>query len=328
MQRRLRGIGQFLAYLPYQLGFHPQNAIVLAAWRDGEISFQAHIDGADDDALRDSMPALERALRSVEAESVLLAIHGPLPEPPTLPRVLQVVRRCGLPISHQTITDSGQWRAVKCSCGGCPREWTTLPRPEDVPAITEEILEGTVPLSGRNALRDLLQRSGPPAAEWERAIPRTLETVAAAVLAWLGGRCDSGQQVIAVRALRDKAWRDVAMSLLAPEAFPRHEASNERFDCGPHFAQIDAQVRRGQPLPGQRQMQWSMIDALPLIPRHHQAPVLTLIAANAWGHGGGADATLACERALQLEPDYTMAQLIAEAVTNAVRARPPEPMSA
>ncbi|KYH43948.1 DUF4192 family protein [Branchiibius sp. NY16-3462-2] len=233
-----------------------------------------------------------------------------------------------MPISHQTITDSGQWRAVKCSCGGCPRDWTPLPRPEEVPAITEEILEGAVPLSGRNALRELLQRSGPQTADWEQQIPRALGTVAASVLAWLRGGCDDAQLIIAVRAMRDKAWRDVVMSLLAPEAFPRHEASNEHFDCRPHFARIDAQLHHGPPLPGYRQMQWSMIDTLPAIPRHHQAPVLTLIAANSWGHGGGADATLACEQALLREPDYTMARLITAAVTNAVPARPPEWLSA
>lgn len=280
MRRRLRGIDQFLAHLPYYLGFHPQNAVVLAAWRDGAIVFQAHIDGSDDAALRDSMPALERGLRSVGAVSVLLAIHGPLPEPPVLPRVLQVVRRCGVAISHQTLTDGGQWRAVKCSCGGCPREWTALPRPEDVPAITEEILHGTVPLPGRDTLRELLQRSGPETADWERAIPRGLGALAASVVAWLRGGCDEAQLIVAVRAMRDKAWRDVVMSLLAPEAFPRHEASNEHFDCRPHFAQLDAHLRRNAPLPESRQMQWSMIHALPSIPRHHQAPVLTLIAAN------------------------------------------------
>lgn len=326
--RRLRGIDQFLAYLPYQLGFQPHNAVVMAAWRAGVVTFQAHVDGADDEALRASMPALERGLRSVEADSVLLAIHGPLSEPPALSAVLQVVRRCGLPISHHTVSDAGQWRAVKCSCGGCPRDWTALPRPEDVPAITEEILEGAAPLSGRNALRELLRRSGPPTADWERPIPRALETVAAAVLAWLRGGCDEDQLVVAVRAMRDKAWRDVVMSLLAPEAFPRYQASNEQFNCRPHFAQIDRCLRLDGPLPGHRQMQWSMINALPVIPSQHQVPVLTLIATNSWGHGGGAEATLACERALQLEPDYWMAQLISQAVTNAVPAVPPEPMSA
>lgn len=326
--RRLRGIDQFLAYVPYLLGFHPHNAVVLAAWRDGSIAFQAHLDGSDDDVLRASMPALERGLRSVEADSVLLAIHGPMPQPPPLPRVLDAVRRCGIPVSHQTVTIDGQWRAVKCSCAGCPREWTPLPLPEQIPAITQEILDGAVPLPGRDALRALLQRSGPATADWEEQIPRALGTVAASLVAWLRGGCDEDQLILAVRALRDKAWRDVVMSLLAPEAFPREEASNRHFNCEPHFAQIDGRVRDGEPLPGHRQMQWTMIDALPAIPAHHQAPVLTLIAANSWGHGGGAEATLACERALHLEPDYTMAQLITEAVSNAVSARPPEPLSA
>ncbi|MFC6713444.1 DUF4192 family protein [Branchiibius cervicis] len=326
--RRLRGIDQLLAYLPYLLGFHPRNAVVLAAWRDGSIAFQAHIDGADDDALRASMPALERGLRSVGADSVLLAVHGPVLQPPALPRVLEVVRRCGVPISHQTISDSGHWRAVRCSCGACPRDWSPLPSPEQVPAIAQEILEGAVPLPGRNALRELLQRSGPRTADWEQQIPRAPGTVAASLLAWLRGGCDHDQLIIAVRALRDNAWRDVVLSLLAPEAFPREHASSQYIDCQPHFAQIDRQLRLGTPLPGPRRMQWSMIDALPVIPCHHQAPVLTLIAANSWGHGGGADATLACERALHLEPGYPMAQLLSEAVTNAVPARPPESMSA
>lgn len=327
MRRHLRGIDQYLAHLPYQLGFQPRDAVILAAWRAGVVSFQAHVDGPDDEALRSSMPALERGLRSVGADSVILAIYGPLTEPPALSQVLTVIRRCGIPISHQTVSDAGRWRAVKCSCGRCPRDWTPLPGPEDVPAITQDILEGAAPLPGRDTLRELLQRSGPPTPQWEQQIPRALGTVAAAVVAWLRGDCAHHQLVIAVRAMRDKSWRDVVMGLLAPEAFPRHEASNEYFDCRPHFAQVDRQLRHG-PLPGHRQMQWSMINTLPSIPLQHQVPVLTLIAANSWGHGGGAEATLACEQALRLEPDYTMAQLIAEAVTNAVPARPPEPMTA
>lgn len=326
--RRLRGIDQFLAYVPYLLGFHPHNAVVLAAWRDGSIVFQAHIDGSDDEVLQASMPALERGLRSVDAQSVLLAVHGPMPQPPTLPRVLEVVRRCGIPVSHQTVTQNGQWRVMKCSCGKCPREWTPLPLPEQVPAITQEILDGAVPLPGRDALRALLRRSGPATADWEQQIPRALGTVAGSLVGWLRGGCGNDQLIIAVRALRDKAWRDVVLSLLAPEAFPREEASNQHFNCESHFVHIDRQLRQGQPLPGHRQMQWTMIDTLAAIPSHHQAPVLTLIAANSWGHGGGAEATLACERALHLEPGYAMAQLIAEAVSNAVPARPPEPLSA
>lgn len=321
-------MGQFLAFQPYRLGFQPRDAVLLSAWRDGAIPFQAHLDGADDEALQAAMPALERALRSVCADSVLLVVYGPQQEPPALARVLQVTRRCQVPISHHLVTDGVHWRATTCSCDACPRQWTALPPPEDVPAIAEEILDGAAPLPGRDVLRELLHRGAPPDGQWEQRIPRNLTIVAGAVVAWLQGGCEPPELVIAVRAMRDPAWRDTVLSVLAPETFSRHRASDDHVDCRPHLAQVDRLLARGRLVPEHRRMQWSMIDSLPAIPPGHQAPVLTLIAANSWAHGSGAEATLACQRALELEPGYPLARLLCEAVSNAVRPQPPEPMSA
>lgn len=316
--RKVKNFGEFIAYLPYQLGFRPHDAVVLVGWRGQELGLCVHADGPADDAFAASLPAIERGLRSGWHDSVAVVVYADTERPRVLEPLTRTIRRTGLPIRHLAVVAGGRWQVEKCSCGRCPRTWSGVPAAHGVPAVAERILEGAAPLASRTELVERLSMSAPADPVWAGRLRRSRPTQAAALAAWLRGTttagtpADTAQLVTAVRSLHDKRWRDTVLSVLAPQEFP----------ALPDIAALEHALTRaldaGGELPGDPELQWAMIASLARIPEPQQAPVLTLIAAAAWAHGGGAVSTIAIGRALEVDPGYRLAQLIGQLVLNGV----------
>lgn len=317
---KVHGFGEFIAYLPYHLGYRPRDAVVTVGWRGGEVGLCAHIEGAADADFEQSLPALRNGLLATRPEWVALIVYADSGRPPILAPIAAAVRRTGLPIGHLALVEGDQWWAEKCACAGCPRIPTPVPAARGLAAVAQRVLEGAAPLARRADLAEVISRFAPPDAVWSGRVSRARATVAAALAAWLRGTPAPAtpgaapQLVIAVRALHDKRWRDAVLCLLAPQEYPALA------ELQPWLAALRPALDAGGSWPGQQAVQWTLITSLEQIPELHQPPVLTLIAASAWAHGGGAVSTIAVTRALQIDPGYRLAQLIGELVATGIPA--------
>lgn len=316
---KVKGFGEVIAYLPYQLGFRPRDAVVLIGWEANRMGLTVHVDGSADEAFGASLPGIERGLRSAPHDSVSIVAYADGGRPPVLEPLMATVRRTGLPIGHLAVVEADHWRVEKCCCAGCPREWTAVPPAQGVAAVADRVLAGAAPLASRAELIEQMSRSAPVDRAWTGRIQRGRPAVAAALADWLRGTTtvDGGavspSLVTAIRSLHDKRWRDAVLCSLAPHEFPPTREET------PWYVAVLTPFEETGDWPDHDDVQWTMIRSLAHIPQRHQPPVLTLIAGNAWAHGGGALATIAIGRALTLDPDYRLAQLIGQLIFHGVR---------
>ena len=71
------------------------------------------------------------------------------------------------------------------------------------------------------------------------------------------------------------------------------------------------------------QVQERLLRAVRRCPPERSAPALTLLASFLWGGSAGALATEAAHRALEVDPGYRLARLVASALQHGVRPQPP-----
>lgn len=301
----LRSLRDLLAVVPYLLGFHPADSVVLLALRGREIIFQVRADLPDPRDVPDLSSRLAAVVRRQAPTSAIVLGYGSGARlTPLVLGVRAAVEAAGIPVLDALRVEDGRYWSYLCAVPSCcPPDG----RPYDLaasPVLAEAVLEGHVILPSRAALeRRLVPVDGPDRRAMTLATTRARERLSAlggvrrlvragraavddAVRRHRGGVPLSDDEVawlslvLVHRPVRDRAWASVVD------------------DFATHMALWTDVLRRCEP-------------QLVVAPA-------TLLAFAAWRAGDGAVASVALSRALAVDPGYPMAVLMARALVHGV----------
>lgn len=331
---RISDPGEIVAGIPHLLGFRPEESVVLISLR-GPSSGRVGLTVRADIPPPAHIPALTRALthsiRTDRPAGVLVAVVSEAPDEPLLGRVRptgappsaevdlphrRLVRRmtsnltdAGIPVRDALLVRGGRWWSYECTRRCCsPEAGTPLPG-----GVTElevaSVAAGTVVAGGREELADRIAPLGGHA--WA-ATSAALATVAAARAArteergWPAVAEEARAQIVeAVAACRpggdaDRLPDDVVAGALWGLSDPRVWDICVELTLGPDAHAAEALwvecTRRG--------------------PSPLDAPPATLVAISAWLRGDGAMANVALDRALDSDPDHSLARMLRAALTS------------
>ncbi len=338
-QIRLRGPADVVAVLPYQLGYHPQDSIVVVALHDRAVGLIERLDLPAAEHTEEAAQVLVAPLLRDRPEAVLLVGYETAvgSSRPALDALRRLATEADLDVLDRLIVRDGRWFAIDCADECCPPEGLPV-RAADTPAVAEYVGLEVSPLTGRSAVADLVAAD---------------HTVAEAVGAALDEQPDSGQSAAAhrlralsrwavvcdvtgdavavedldpaevaliVHSLEDLELRDGLVAWLCPGSLP--------LDCLPPDL-VDAlrctltTRHRSSPdgsggIAGRRLVA-RLQSLVRSVPDEHAAPALTVLANLAWWQGDGALARTCLDRALGTLPGYRLARLLERMLDLGVR---------
>ncbi|MEV0967674.1 DUF4192 domain-containing protein [Microtetraspora glauca] len=310
-----------LAAVPYLIGFHPQDSLVVAAFAGSALRVTTRWDLPIGPGALDPLAALLRRERMTMA---VLAGYGPAAlVTPAVDQTLRLLREGDVHVAEALRAEGGRyWSYVCARADCCPPEGTPYD-PVSGRVAAEAVVHGLVALPDRRTL----VRSVEPYGGLRRvAMSQATRRVAADV-----------------RALLTRAERpDETAAAFVADGLARVRSAIGRYDSGGRLDDEEA-ARLGLDLAviRVRDEAWALIDdreahlalwrdlTRRLDPRF-VAPVASLLAASAWRDGDCALAGLALERALAADPAYSMANLLCQALRHllppdALRERMPAP---
>ena len=355
----LRGPGDVLAVLPYQLGYHPRDSIVAISLRGRRVGLVVRTDLPLEGEVEATVTLLVEPLVRDGATSVLVVGYEDEADAssPALVALVEQVERKGIDVVDVVVVRDGRRYSPICSDPCCPPDGIPLPDPADVPGVAEFVARGRSPLVSRDAVealvapdptacegvRDaLLARAGMPgrrrrsAAAW-RVLLRRDRTEPGDRGA--GGPPQPSPPVVAdaVLGLADIAWRDGLVAWLAPGVLPaglldssvltllRRELPTWAGMGLPHRPRAGRRLRGARTSDDGLERQELLQRLLSLcrsVPDEHPveaAALCTVTAHVAWESGDGAVARAAVDRARRLAPGYRLAQLLERLVDHGVR---------
>lgn len=298
---RVRRPDELLAIIPYLIGFHPQESLVVVFVRSGRVILAGRLDlpaDADGEKMADFIGALAKRERA-EALALVAYSAAALPANRLLTRLMDH-------LTDHELTDvlyvgHGRWWSLTCADECCPLAGTPLDLTSH-PLSASAVLAGL----GTRASRHELEASvaGPPDDE----LPR-LDRLIDALLAdheqldepeeagrLLASMIDHGlvnpdvldeeSCVLLGLLVRDVHLRDLAWALIAPTSADDH-------------------VRL-----------WGAVVAH--VPPTVAAAPLCLLGIAAWVQGAGALLNCCSERLARVDPDYSMGRVLAEISEQAI----------
>ncbi|MFF3667661.1 DUF4192 domain-containing protein [Microtetraspora malaysiensis] len=310
-----------LAAVPYLLGFHPRDSLVVAVFAGGALRVTTRWDLPIDPGALDPLAGL---LRREPITTAVLAGYGPAAlVTPAIDAASRLLCHAGVEVVDALRADAGRyWSYVCAQVGCCPPEGTPYD-PVSGRVAAEAVLHGLVALPDRRSLAQSVEPYG------------GLARVA------MG---QATRRVVAeTRTLLTAAERpDEAAAAFVAGGRARVRSAVARYDSGERLGDEEA-ARLGLDLAvlRVRDEAWALIDhreahvalwrdlTRRLEPRF-VAPAASLLAAAAWHGGDCALAGLALERALAVDPAYSMANLLCQALRHlispdAMRDRMPTP---
>ena len=159
----LSGPADVLAVLPYQLGFHPRDALVAVSLHGTRMGLVQRIDLPPPEHVLDAVTAMIGPLRQDNPLAVLL-IGFEEREGESRAMLDEMSRVCsahGVEVHDRMVVRGGRWYNLDCIQSCCPTEGRELPAPSEVPAVAEFVGRGICPLPDRSALADRVEISSP-----------------------------------------------------------------------------------------------------------------------------------------------------------------------
>ncbi|MFD9125369.1 DUF4192 family protein [Kitasatospora sp. NPDC059571] len=345
---QMRGPAEMAEMLPYLLGFFPDDSIV-AVGLQGPSLHQGGVIRLDIPADRESWPQVAQDAadllvdlsekRDRRPRQVLLYLvrdsvdparapsdpaggppgpgRGPQPADavpvaelrPLADALAAAFERADVGVKESLCVSGGRWWSFLCKRPSCCDPAGTPVRPVDLPSpiAAAAAFAGLAPRGSRKAIVAGLAPIGPPVCDIQRqeieragpgflrelsggrlgAVDRTGDLLTEALAAFRGGANELDPQVTArlLLGLQDKLGRD----------------------RGAEFAEPDEL--------GHAQRLWRFLAQRCVSPFDHLAPPpLTLLAWTAWLAGDIATARIVLSRALAIDADYTLAQLLYESI--------------
>ena len=321
---RVRDPGDLIEAIPYLLGFHPTDSVVVVGLDGVRVGVTARVDLAEL-ADRSVLPATMRIIADSGATHAVAVIYDascadpvrrPLPHRDRIDELRECTARARIDLVDALLVVRGRWWSYICTDDDCcPPEGSDVPG-DASPAAATATYAGLVALSGRDELRACLQPDDD--ATRARLEPLLVEHENAAVAAVLDGRGERFER--SVKRAIFAAARDSDESL-----FP-----------GPAGALTDEQVCRFAAALTEtsiRDAVWLAVDQRRLdgrslwreisrrVPSPYDAPSLFLFGWASWREGNGPGASIAVDQALASDPAYTAAELLRGALAHGLDPR-------
>jgi hypothetical protein len=337
---KLTSPNELLAVVPYVLGFHPTNSIMVLCLTDNRLGLTQRLDLPRPQDAHRVASALMPSLMGESPDSVILIgyevrVGDSLP---ALDALTTALKSSAVRIHDRLVVRQGRWRSLdsnNATC--CPQDGSPVPEPEDVPGVVADFIgQGVAPHTDRDSLAKLLE-AGPQAA----AVADVLRTRPSA--SGKAGDCPAGTRAdlfaawprildtgaspisvedaaLAAVSLLDIELRDGMVAWLCPGTIGLDELSTEvqNLFCGLNHGLGDTDIDPAS-TGTQSAVQDRLIRLCGMLPDDVAAPALSVLASFVWWRGDGALARVALARALRCDPDYRLAQLLLQMVDLAIR---------
>lgn len=285
----------FLAVIPYLLGFHPSRSLVVVLSRRGRVVLTARLDLPSSEHSRPVAAQVRRLTGEHGIDELVLVAYSD--EEATGRRLLERVRADlgdEVAVREVLLVSRARWWSLSCTTGCCPAQGAVFD-PDAHPLAAEAVYHGLSAGRGRDALEELV--AGPDT----EAMPRLRGLVAEARAALAGTDRPAAAEAMAeaVRMALADPWepgeaRWVRLAVLAEDLAVRDVA----------WAMMSRSVAE------QHQRLWCrVVAAAP--PEVASAP-LGLLGVAAWIGGNGALLNCCVERLEAVDPGYTLGRLLAD----------------
>jgi Domain of unknown function (DUF4192) len=298
---RLRSPADVVSAIPYLIGFHPSDSVVVLACDGSRGAYAVRLDVTAHDALLEHIADLVAGRRPSE---VILAGYGEDARvTPTVERIRDRLSSRGVRLREALRIDKDRFWSYLCTDAACcPPEGTYV----DVrasPVAAAAIAGGLVALPDRRELERLVAFSGGDAAV--RATTRAERRLAA----WADEGVDKIPSRMAVEGV--PLVRRVVERACAGEPPPD---ADEVAWLGLLLVSLrvrdEAWVRMSEPHLDAHLSLWRHV--LTHVTEPYTPAPACLLAFAAWRRGEGALANVALDRALTADPGYSMARLLQE----------------
>lgn len=282
----VRGPADLLATIPYVLGYHPRESVVVLFFtRDGRLTCGLSVDRQtpDDIIIAESSTAASRA----DASSAFIVGYGPLSDRERLTRLADMLHRA-VAVQACLLVDGSRYFCLNDGCPCTPEHGAVLDHAGNVIAA-EMTLHGRVALPSREDFGTFVEPDPNAQARTAAALNRMPDLPAEPVavvhtslnIASTGGQLSDEQAARLALALQDNDGRSAAWLATTGETW-QHEL-------------------------------W--LDLVRRVPEHCVAAPANLVAWNAWRRSEPALAWAALSKAEQALPDNTMSHLIGVVLT-------------
>jgi hypothetical protein len=301
---RVTGPAELLAAVPYLIGFHPAESLVLVGIDAARVVVTARLDLADAADIRGFIDDTLTTLRNGGASLVLAVVYddSQRPQPRLLDELVLAASLADCELLDVLYVASGQWWSLTCeddTC--CPPEGRPL---GDSRLAAEATFAGLSALPDRATLHATLH----PDPEREALRPQLRDARGSHELDAIVAEITAAHD-----ALRNETSQALATTVLTVEQVVRFGVALREIDVRDRiWVYIDAQQRRSEVL-------WREL-ARRLPPPYDVAP-LFLLGWSAFRSGNGALANIACERCLLSDADYGAAKLLLSALSRGVDPR-------
>ena len=355
----LSGPADVLTVLPYQLGFHPRDCLVVVSLHGTRMGLVQRIDLPPREHVGDAVAAMILPLRQDRPRAVLLIGFEEREDEgrAMLDEMAAACRAHGVEVADRMVVRGGRWFDLDCVQNCCPPEGLPLPAPSAVPAVAEFVGREICPLPDRSALADLLEPNRPllsravsrladewlqlrleagDAGETEPGAKETeLDGFRASELAvWSLVLCDKDDaepiralppQDLAMLAvsLTDVDLRDGLIAWLCPGTLPQDLIDPSLFvqmsRALPEPPWLGEDLGEMEQVIGRQRIERRLCELSAALPDVWAVATLTVLASFTWWRGDGALTRIALDRALRVDPHYRLAQLLERMVDLAIR---------
>ena len=320
---RLRTPADLLAAVPYMLGFHPADSVVVLGLRRGALVFELRGDLPSDGHVDEFADYYARLVHRQRVDAALLVGYGPGDAvTPAVTTTAAALARHGVAVPEMLRAHEGRYWSYTCTSPSCcppegtPYDVSTSPIAAQATVFGCEALPSRAELERRLAPLTGAARTAMRAATRRAAAKLTRLANVPGLLAWDGSEqeCSEGDLP------GDPARLATAGCAAVDAAVARHRAGGRLDDDELAWLSV---VLGHEPV---RDHAWSSVrgdlsvhvslwaDVLRRAEPELAAPVATLLGLAAWCAGEGAIASIALARALQTDSTYVLAQLLDHAL--------------
>ena len=313
--------GQMVAALPVNLGYTPTESLVVVCCHEprGRTGLTMRVDLPEARHEEDLALQVEEIVRRQEATRVVLVVYTEAPDGEERARA-GLIRRLSDALDDLIITEAllvrgGRFVSYVCEGACCPAEGHPVDAEADSPVVQtlrlEQLGRGESQLASREELERTLTGPGPQEEEialqqCERALTLFADTCAEAGFG-------------AARSEAIQAWRRAVGDAEDPRwQLPAMEAATLAVSLTDLITRDSVAALWQHDSPGLRRLLSAVARRTP---SPYAAPVCTVLAWVTYCDGGGTITSIALERALRSQPDYSMALLLRHALDHGL---PPE----
>jgi hypothetical protein len=298
-----------LAAIPFLIGYHPSNSLVLVSLKDESVGMAMRVDYPMKTDEAGSFPAYEALVYHLVregAEGALIVAYAPdtrTDGAEILGNVATALMRSNVEVRESLLISHGRWRSMLCDDGECcPSAGRPLPEISSSRIAVEQVAAGhPMPFSDLAGLADSIaplplakdadfaQMVAANAVDPESASLPDLQRKGAVAIIDLASRFIAG-------SVGQNLPQDQALSALVLASLSDIQVRD--FALGSHE---EATIN----------IYWAMwLYLLRIAPAGAIAPVASLLAAVSYERGEGALAHRSLDRALEDDPTYSLATLL------------------